>query len=105
VAAEHPEVWSGGKLAGVVYNDFAGAIGGESYDALSERLAGWLGEASRWEGPTIVVSHGVAGRFLRGLYAGLTREQTLVQDVPQDAVYRFVDGILQRFDCEPEAVD
>ena len=105
VAAENPEVWSHGKLAGVVYNDFASRIGGESYDALAERLADWLDEAGRWEGPTIVVSHGVAGRFLRGLYAGLTREETLAQDVPQDAVFRFVDGVVQRFDCEPEPVD
>lgn len=105
VAAENPEIWVGGKLAGVVYNDFASRIGGESYDALAERLADWLDEAGRWEGPTIVVSHGVAGRFLRGLYAGLSREDIMAQDVPQDAVFRFIDGIIQRFDCEPEPVD
>lgn len=102
VAAEHPEVWSHGKLAGVVYNDFAVSIGGESYDVLANRLSDWLAEAAKWRGPTIVVSHGVAGRFLRGLYAGLTRDETLAQDVPQDAVFRLVDGIVQRFDCESE---
>jgi len=66
VAAENPDVWSGGKLAGVVYNDFCGAIGGESYDSLTARVADWLAEAARWEGPAIVVSHGVRGASCEG---------------------------------------
>jgi probable phosphoglycerate mutase len=105
VAAEHPCLWSDGRLAGMIYEDLAEAVGGESYDAFAARLAEWLAEAAQWEHPVIVVSHGVASRFLRGLYSGLTREQFLQLDVPQDAVFRFVDGIVQRFDCEPAPVD
>jgi probable phosphoglycerate mutase len=48
-----------------------------------------------------VVSHGVAGRLLRGAYAGLTRHETIHQDVPQDAIFRLVDGNIHRLACEP----
>ena len=49
----------------------------------------------------IAVSHGVWGRLLRGVYAGLDRQATLDQDAPQDAVYRLQNGQIDRFDCEP----
>ena len=48
----------------------------------------------------IAVSHGVAGRVLRGVYAGLDRETTIAQAVPQDAVYRLAGGGLERIDFE-----
>ena len=51
----------------------------------------------------IVVSHGVAGRLLRGAYAGLSQAETLAQDIPQDAVYRLTAGQIDRFDCAPIA--
>jgi probable phosphoglycerate mutase len=51
----------------------------------------------------IVVSHGIAGRFLRGVYAGLSREAVLAQDVPQDAIYRLQAGQIDRLDCAPVA--
>ncbi|ATC32056.1 histidine phosphatase family protein [Caulobacter vibrioides] len=78
------------------------APGGETYEAMMARLVSWLEEqAAEPERRLIVVSHGVAGRLLRGAYAGLAREETLRLDIPQDAVYRLANGQIDRFDCAP----
>ncbi|MDO8296826.1 MAG: histidine phosphatase family protein [Caulobacter sp.] len=71
---------------------------GERYEAMAARLGEWLAEA---EGPLVAVSHGVAGRVLRGLYAGLDRDEALKQDVPQDAVFHLAEGRVERIDCLP----
>jgi broad specificity phosphatase PhoE len=60
-----------------------------------------LEQAAEPERRLIVVSHGIAGRLLRGAYGGLSREETLAQDVPQDALYRLSAGQIDRLDCEP----
>ncbi|EJL36556.1 fructose-2,6-bisphosphatase [Caulobacter sp. AP07] len=81
---------------------FFAAPGGETYDQVMARVAGWLSEqAPEPERRLIVVSHGIAGRLLRGAYAGLPREAILELDVPQDALYRLSAGQLDRFACEP----
>lgn len=78
------------------------APGGETYEGMMARLTHWLAEqAAEPERRLIVVSHGVAGRLLRGAYAGLSRANTLAQDIPQDAVYRLMGGQIDRFDCAP----
>lgn len=78
------------------------APGGETFEDVTARVAGWLAEqAPEGERRLIVVSHGVAGRLLRGAYAGLSRAETLAQEVPQDAVYRLMAGQIDRFDCAP----
>ncbi|WP_168074769.1 histidine phosphatase family protein [Caulobacter sp. SSI4214] len=80
------------------------APGGETYEAMMARITDWLDEqVSEPERRLIVVSHGVAGRLLRGVYAGLSKAETLRQDIPQDAVYRLMAGQVDRFDCEPVA--
>lgn len=80
------------------------APGGETYAAMMARITHWLEEqAAETERRLIVVSHGVAGRLLRGAYAGLSPEETLRQDIPQDAVYRLMAGQIDRFDCAPIA--
>ncbi|WP_297511947.1 histidine phosphatase family protein [uncultured Caulobacter sp.] len=80
------------------------APGGETYEVMIARLSDWLSEqAPEPERRLIVVSHGVAGRLLRGLYAGLSKAETLAQDIPQDAVYRLKGGQIDRFDCAPVA--
>ena len=71
---------------------------GETYEALVARLSQWLAEV-REDDRLIVVSHGVSGRVLRGLYAGLSRQQMLKLDVPQDAVFRLHAGQIDRVDC------
>ena len=61
--------------------------GGESYEMLAARVGGWLGGIAQGS-RMIVVTHGAAGRVLRGLHAGIEPAQILALDEPQDAVYR-----------------
>jgi broad specificity phosphatase PhoE len=80
------------------------APGGETYEAMMSRLAGWLAEQEvEADRRLIVVSHGVAGRLLRGAYAGLSQDDTLAQDVPQDAIFRLSGGQIERLACAPVA--
>jgi probable phosphoglycerate mutase len=64
------------------------------------RVSAWLADQPpEPERRVIAVSHGVTGRLLRGAYAGLSRHETLMQDVPQDAVFRLANGRIERIDC------
>ena len=72
--------------------------GGESYDALTARIGAFLADVAPY---TIVVSHGAAGRILRGLYGGLVKAEMLALEIPQDAVFRLQNGQVDRFDCAP----
>jgi probable phosphoglycerate mutase len=75
---------------------------GESYEAVTARLSDWLASlAPEPERKVIAVSHGVAGRILRGVYGDLARDAAVSQDVPQDAVYLLQHGRIGRLDCEP----
>ena len=95
IAHHHPEMFKTREW-------FFGAPGGETFEVVTARAADWLGSiAQEPERRVIAVSHGVWGRLLRGIYAGLDRQATLDQDVPQDAVYRLQNGQIDRFDCEP----
>ncbi len=64
---------------------------GESWDAVVARVSAWLDDWIR-RGPLVAVSHGLTGRILRGLYAGLTQDAALTQPVPQDRAFRLRDG-------------
>ena len=57
--------------------------GGESYRALSERVAGWLDEIER---DVVVAAHGGVMRVLCGLSGGLEPAEIFRLDVPQDKV-------------------
>ncbi len=57
--------------------------GGESYRALSERVAGWVGEIER---DVVVAAHGGVMRVLRGLLLALEPAEIFLLDVPQDKV-------------------
>ena len=75
---------------------------GESYEAVSTRVGAWLADLPpEPQRRIIAVSHGISGRVLRGLYAGLDRDASAQQDVPQDAVYLLQHGGVGRIDCEP----
>ncbi len=65
------------------------APGGESFESAAARLAAWLAAVRR---PTIAVGHGLAGRLLRGLYAGLDRAQMLQLPVRRDGVFKLAAG-------------
>ncbi len=72
---------------------------GESQAEIEARLREWLDEMAEGSGCRIVVAHGLSGRVMRGLYAGLDPLVALDLDVPQDAVFRLADGQITRFDA------
>lgn len=57
--------------------------GGESYSDVSARVARWLSGVRH---DTVVASHGVVGRTLRGLILGLAPSAVLTLDAPQDRI-------------------
>ncbi len=86
------------------YDFFFRAPGGEGYQAFASRLGDWLAEAAADSRPRLAISHGVAGRVLRGLYLGLDRAEALRLETPQDAVFRLSEGRVERIAGEPATV-
>lgn len=73
---------------------------GETYPAMCARLTDWLADLPpEGERRIIAVSHGVTGRVLRGVYAGLATEAVMAHDAPQDAVFQLANGEIRRIDC------
>jgi len=70
---------------------------GESYAMAAERLGAWLA-AQHPRRPLVVVTHGMSGRILRGLYVGSSPAEIFAQDEPQDAVFRLQGGKVQRIE-------
>jgi broad specificity phosphatase PhoE len=81
------------------------APGGECYDDISSRIASFITEIDESDGRRrIVVSHGIAGRILRGLYNGLTPDQIWAsRPPPQDAVFHLSGGKVARIDIREDA--
>lgn len=67
--------------------------GGESGALLAERVGAWLGEQDE-AARLIVVSHGFAGRVLRGLYAGAKPAEIFAMSEPQDGFFRLSQGVI-----------
>lgn len=65
---------------------------GESTQDVQDRLRPFLAECHAAGGVHVVVAHGVVNKVMRGLYLGLTREQTFALDRPQDAFHRLEGG-------------
>lgn len=78
---------------------FFEAPGADSYEVMTERLGGWLEDAVASGGPILAVSHGVAGRVLRGLFLKMAREDALKLDIPQDAFFWLNGGTIERVEC------
>jgi broad specificity phosphatase PhoE len=78
-----------GALDGAAHGRSFRSPDGETYDRVRARVADWLASIT---GPTIAVSHGLTGKLLRGVYAGLSPDDTLRQPEPQDGVYRLAEG-------------
>lgn len=65
--------------------------GGENYPELGDRLIDWLGEQAA-DRSIVLVTHGQAGRALRGRLLGLSPAETLALPEPQTAAFRLADG-------------
>jgi broad specificity phosphatase PhoE len=74
---------------------------GESYESVSARVRSWMEEADAATEHRIAVTHAGAGRMMRGLYLGLGQAEMRALDTPQDAVFRFAGGRIERFECAP----
>ena len=69
--------------------------GGENLSAVSDRVGAWLSERDETV-PLLVVTHGVAGKVLRGLYLGLKRDEIVsLSTFGQDELHVLAGGISQ----------
>jgi broad specificity phosphatase PhoE len=76
--------------------------GGETYASVAERVGTWLAEQSE-DATILVVTHGVAGRILHGLYLGLDREQIrALSPFRQDEIHVLTEGLSQTFETMPD---
>ena len=72
---------------------------GETFDSTAARTRAWLDSLpSESDRRIIAISHGVTTRVLRGVYAGLSREESLTQAVPQDAFFQLQGGQISRIE-------
>lgn len=55
------------------------------------RVRSWLADV---KGPVIAVTHGLIGRLLRGLYAGIDEATTLALPIPQDTIWHLRNGTI-----------
>lgn len=98
--------WEGQKITEIELNDAdlyqsrrenrwdVPAPGGESYSMVAERLQAWLRDV---EGQNLIlVSHGCAGRILRGVYSNLQREVIYSLEESHEAVYKLENGAVIR---------
>lgn len=69
--------------------------GGESYAMVAARARDWFDGLS---GDVVAVSHGGFGRILRGIYLGLSAADIVALDRPQDCVFRFAGGRIERLE-------
>ena len=88
-----PDLWAGREADKWNFQ----APGGESYALVAARASSWLAERNGSD-KLIVVSHGLAGRVLRGLYGGLSQEEIMAAYEPQDSLFRLTGGMVQQFE-------
>ena len=82
-----------------VYNWYFKAPNGESYDAVVSRLTDWL-DSIKHEPKVLAVSHGLTGRILRGIYAGLEKDNALKLEVAQDVFFKLSKKKINRISLE-----
>ncbi|MEQ8587048.1 MAG: histidine phosphatase family protein [Thalassobaculaceae bacterium] len=76
---------------------------GESSQMVQDRVRPVLEHLSATPGIHVVVAHGVLNKVFRGLYLGLSREQTFALDRPQNAYFRLTGGTEARIEVEVDA--
>ncbi len=99
-----------GEWGGKYYHDLEGKLkidrdhmlfanvapGGESYPEIAARLNHWLAEQS-FDRDTVIISHGMTSRVLRGLLTGLDENKTygapIAEGLPQGSIVELCDGV------------
>jgi probable phosphoglycerate mutase len=71
---------------------------GEDFQGIQRRARAWL-QDERIAERAIVVSHGLFGAMLRGVYADLDYTTTWSQELPQDAFFKLSGGRIERIAC------
>lgn len=81
------------------YNWYFNSPSGESYNSVVERVSEWLHSIQNKE-KVIVMSHGLTGRIIRGVYQGITKDQALVLEVSQNTFFKLSDKQIESFCSE-----
>jgi probable phosphoglycerate mutase len=85
IDAEYPGALDGSDI----FDWYFRSPDGESFDEACERAKAWINNV---QCPTVAISHGLFGRLVRGVYAGLSKREMLQLPVPQDGFYRLYEG-------------
>ena len=75
--------------------------GGERFEQMQARAEAVLSRLTR---PTVLVTHGITSRFLRGAALGLSRQELLDQPGGQGVVYRVAGGVSTLHNTPSDAV-
>lgn len=77
---------------------FFHSFDGERYDEMVARVRAVLSDLSNdIHAPTVVVCHGVTSRIMRGIHSGLSKNEMLNLEVPQNAAFRLLPaGMMER---------
>ncbi len=78
-----------------MYSWYFNAPNGETYDSVVSRLSTWLKEIQHVP-KVIVISHGLTGRILRGVFADLKKEDALKLEVSQDVFFKLSNKTITR---------
>ncbi|WP_276612773.1 histidine phosphatase family protein [Psychrobacillus vulpis] len=84
-----------------IYKWYFNSPDGESYEAVANRISSWLLDIVNIP-KVIVVSHGLTGRILRGIYGNFKKEDALMLEVSQNTFFKLTDQKIQRVCSEFE---
>lgn len=101
---EIEERWPGAMGPSTRLSWVDGCPDGETLQAAIERLAEWLGSLADKRN-RIVVSHGISGSLIRGIYANLPHQEMLRLPVPQDSFFELRNGGVQHITCDADCAE
>jgi probable phosphoglycerate mutase len=85
-------LWPGALDGGDPFDWYFRAPDGESFEAVQARAQEWLFDVGTGAGPVIAISHGLTGRVIRGVFAGLDQGSMLRLPVSQSALWQLHGG-------------
>jgi broad specificity phosphatase PhoE len=85
-------LWPGALDGSDPFDWYFRAPDGESFEAAQARAQEWLFDVGTVAGPVIAISHGLTGRVIRGVFAGLDQGSMLRVPVSQSVVWQLHDG-------------